>query len=181
VARAARAERNERGARRGDAWRGKERPTTSTKIAAKGRGGRGARGGGGPSTAVRGFKLAVLAGAFLLIGFFVVLVVEGAASVISSVKIGGGSTLGATVSELVDKITTRVLDRDVPRTADGEPAVRRPSTPPRRAARPEPATQRAPVEASPRPEDDARHVSAPPPDPQTERARERLDDLLRRL
>ncbi len=107
------------------------------------------------------------------IGFFAVLVVDVAASLVGNVKLGE-----VTVVDVWHKMVDRVLDRDVPR-------VDPPSKPAARPAPPAPkATARAPVEAT-APEDDARHVVEPrvagAADLQVQRAKERLDALLGRL
>lgn len=131
---------------------------------------RGPRGGSG-SGARRAIKLAFLITCFLVVGFFVVLVVDVGASLAGRLDFGGSS-----VAELVGKVIDRVLDRDVPRAREPErtrPAQQRGSV----AA--SPRTPRAPEPAI-RPEEDARHVEARP-DPQVEHAKQRLDEILRRL
>lgn len=125
-------------------------------------------------------KLALLVGAFVCIGFFVVLVVDVGSSLVGSVKLGD-----TTVSALWDKVVARVLDEDVPR-AEATPARAaahaQPRSPSRAAFPPEPA--RAPVRVA-SPEEDARHVDggARPArsDPEVERAKARLDEILGRL
>lgn len=117
-------------------------------------------------------KLGVLVGACCVLGFFVVLVVDVGARLVGHLDLGGSS-----MAQLVDKVVDRVLDRDVPRVRDAdrprrEPAhLPAPTTAPRLPRAPQPAT---------RPEDDARHVEARP-DPQVEQAKQRLDEILRRL
>jgi hypothetical protein len=100
----------------------------------------------------------------LVIGFFVVLVVDVTSSLVGRVKFGETS-----MQDLWGKVVDRVLDRDVPRVQDAKPKNIERSAPP----------PRAPLPAA-RPEDDARHVERAP-DPQVEDARQRLDDLLQRL
>ena len=120
------------------------------------------------STLAKGLKLLTLVGAMLCIGFFAVLVVDVSMTLVGKVKLGE-----VTVVQLWHKMTDRVLDRDVPRA---DPPVARATPKPR--AQPTPTT-RAPLPAV-RPEDDARHV-VEPEDPQVQRAKQRLDDLLGRL
>lgn len=128
--------------------------------------------GRSPGGARRALKLALLAASFCLVGFFVVLVIDVGASLAARLNLGGSS-----VAELVDKVIDRVLDRDVPRAREadkpraGPARAKASSSPPRTPRAPEPAQ---------RPEDDARHVEARP-DPQVEQAKQRLDEILRRL
>ena len=122
-------------------------------------------------TAPRLLKLGMLVASFCLVGFFVVLVFDVGARLVGKLHLGGAS-----IAELVDKVVDRVLDRDVPRAREPEkPRVSAPSRPGSKA----PEGARAPQPAA-RPEDDARHVQTRP-DPQVEQAKQRLDDLLRRL
>lgn len=117
----------------------------------------------------RGFKLLMLVGAMLCIGFFAVLVIDVSMTFLGKMKLGE-----VTVVELWHKMTDRVLDRDVPRA---EPPVVK--TAPR--PKPAPVTARAPMPAV-KPEEDARHVvERADVDPQVQRAKQRLDDLLGRL
>ncbi len=144
-----------------------ERPPKAKKGA---KGARGSR----PSGIARLFKLAVLIVAFLCIGFFVVLVVDVGASLVGSVKLGQDTTIAA----LWEKVVARVLDEDVPRPPVERPRPTAPAAKPR--ARPAvPVVERAPVEAA-RPEEDAQHVDTRT-DPEVERAKKRLDEILRRL
>lgn len=130
---------------------------------------RGGRPGGAGS---RLLKLGMLVAAFCLVGFFVVLVIDVGARLVGKLHMGGSS-----IAELVDKVVDRVLDRDVPRVKE----IEKPRAPAPRRTISAPAVEpaRAPRPAA-RPEDDARHVEARP-DPQVEQAKQRLDDLLRRL
>lgn len=122
-----------------------------------------------PSGGRRALKLAVLVACCCLVGFFAVLVVDVGAAVMGRLDVGGGS-----FGQLVDKVVDRVLDRDVPRARE----VERPRAAPPKAPSSSRAA-RAPLPAA-RPEDDARHVEVHA-DPQVERAKERLDEILRRL
>ena len=114
------------------------------------------------------FKLGLLVGAFVCIGFFVVLVIDVGAGLIGSMKLGD-----TTISSVWDKVVARVLDDDVPRV---EPSKARAVAP-----RPAPRTEaaRAPVKVA-SPEEDARHVDVRP-DPEVARAKARLDEILGRL
>lgn len=176
MARAAQRDRNESSTANRIAARRRE--TTSDRTierAPKGKGSKGARAKGGkgrPSGIARLFKLGVLIAAFLCIGFFVVLVIDVGASLVGSVKLGQDTTIAA----IWEKVVARVLDEDVPR-----PPVEKPRPAPAvRPARPtRPVTERAPVEAA-RPEEDARHVDTRS-DPEVERAKQRLDEILGRL
>ena len=118
-------------------------------------------------------KLALLVGAFVCIGFFAVLVIDVGAGLIGSIKLGD-----TTLSMVWDKVVARVLDEDVPRAE----APARPRPPVRSASRPAPLeAARAPVKVA-SPEKDARHVDTRPrPDPEIERAKARLDEILGRL
>ena len=126
----------------------------------------------GPRAGQRGgvLKLMLLAISCCLVGFFIVLVIDVGASLASRLSLGESS-----VAELVDKVIDRVLDRDVPRAR----APEKPRPGATRGASPSSRTPRAPEPALP-PEDDARHVEARP-DPQVEQAKQRLDEILRRL
>ncbi len=122
-----------------------------------------------PSGGRRALKLVVLAACCCVVGFFAVLVIDVGAALMGRLDVGGSS-----VAQLIDKVVDRVLDRDVPRARE----VERPRAAPPKAPSSARA-DRAPLPAA-RPEDDARHVEARP-DPQVERAKERLDEILRRL
>lgn len=176
------------------AVRERERETTASRIAARRRektdGGkrtppRGVRGpkSKGPSAIGRLFKLLVLVAAFVCIGFFVVLVIDVGASLIGSVKLAEHTTIAA----VWDKVVARVLDEDVPKP------VEKPRTPghAQSTAQPKPkptaprVEERAPMKAE-RPEDDARHEDTRThrthrTDPEVERAKKRLDEILGRL
>lgn len=120
----------------------------------------------------------LLVGAFVCIGFFVVLVIDVGAGIVGSMKLGD-----TTMSALWDKVVARVLDEDVPRV---EPAASRAVAPPAPRARRDVQgrgheAERAPVQVA-SPEDDARHVETTTrSDPETERAKARLDEILKRL
>lgn len=122
-------------------------------------------------------KLLLLVGAVAVIGFFAVLVVDVSATLLGRVHVGP-----STASAVWHKVVDRVLDRDVPRTqpsssSSSSAPTQRPSFGPAHAgAAP---FERPPLPAT-RPEDDARHTG-PRRDPQLERAKQRLDDLLGRL
>lgn len=174
MARAAQRERNDSNTASRIAARRRE--TTSERKAPKGakpgksaKAGRGAR----PSSVGRIFKLGVLIAAFLCIGFFVVLVLDVGASLVGSVKLGQDITVAA----LWEKVIARVLDEDVPRPPAEKPHAVPPAKPRARAAAP--IADRAPVEAA-RPEEDAQHVDTRT-DPEVERAKKRLDEILGRL
>jgi type IV secretory pathway VirB10-like protein len=162
-------------ARRRPGARGGDEAARPAKKAGKAGRAAGARGGKGPSGILRLVKLGVLVGAFLVIGFFAVLVVDVGMSLVGKVRLGE-----TTVTELWDKVVDRVLDRDVPKAPDPPKAQPRPAKP---APPPKPVTaERAPLPAA-RPEDDARHVEERPAarDPEVEQARRRLDEILGRL
>jgi hypothetical protein len=169
MARAARAEREVQTADRIAARRSRtaKRPGEAQRRTPP-RGVRGRAGGSGS----RVFKLGMMVAAFCLVGFFVVLVIDVGARLVGKLDLGGSS-----IAELVDKVVDRVLDRDVPRARELDKP--RSSTPRRSVAPAAPSTARAPRPAV-RPEEDARHVEARP-DPQVEQAKQRLDELLRRL
>lgn len=177
VARAAQRERSESSTANRIAARRRETTGERSKDASlqggKAKGAK-AKGRGRPSTIGRMFKLLVLIAAFLCIGFFVVLVVDVGATLVGSVKLGQGTTVAA----LWDKVIARVLDEDVPRPPPPSPS-RAASKPPRPRATPaarENVAERAPVQAA-RPEDDARHVE-PRRDPEVDRAKQRLNEIL---
>jgi hypothetical protein len=152
-----------------------ERAPKVAKAAKAAKAAKGARGGKGrPSAIARLFKLGVLVAAFLCIGFFVVLVIDVGASLVGSVKLGPDTTISA----IWDKVVARVLDEDVPRPPAERP--RAPVAAPKPRARAgAPVVERAPVEAA-RPEEDAKHVETRT-DPEVERAKKRLDEILGRL
>jgi hypothetical protein len=177
VARAAQRERNDSTSSSANRIAARRRETTSERApkVAKAAKAKGARGGKGrPSGIARLFKLGVLVAAFLCIGFFVVLVIDVGASLVGSVKLGSDTTISA----IWDKVVARVLDEDVPRPPAERP--RAPVAAPKPRARPgAPVVERAPVEAA-RPEEDAKHVETRT-DPEVERAKKRLDEILGRL
>jgi hypothetical protein len=180
VARAAQRERNESSTANRIAARRRETtsersveraPKGKSKSAKAGKAGKAGRASG----IARLFKLAVLVVAFLCIGFFVVLVVDVGASLVGSVKLGQDTT----VAGLWEKVIARVLDEDVPRPPVEKPRPVAPAKPRVRATAP--AVDRAPVQAA-RPEDDAKHVDVDSrTDPEVERAKQRLDEILGRL
>jgi hypothetical protein len=117
-------------------------------------------------------KLAVLAAAFACIGFFAVLVIDVGAGLMGGLRLGD-----TTMAALVQKVVTRLLDEDVPRA--------QPTSPARSAARPKAeraprVVERAPIKVA-SPEGDARHVADARPDPEVERAKGRLNEILDRL
>jgi hypothetical protein len=119
------------------------------------------------------------------IGFFGMLVIDLGGDAIARMRVGG-----VTVAELWDKLSDRLLDRDVP-VVNAKPAPRPSNVPRPRAAPvastpPTPANHpisnsstRAPLPA-PSVREYGEHVEAKP-DPQTELARRRLDALMGRL
>jgi hypothetical protein len=163
--------------RRG-AWNERKDGGTPPRAAGRGKGGRSARAGGArPSLLLRLFKFGVLLVVMAVVGFSVVLVAD------VSLKVVGGMKFGQiTFAELVDKIEDRFFDRDVPlprpRTAKAAKPTKAPSTT-NASSSPTPAPERAPREA-PRAEEYARHVE-PRPDAELEAARDRLNELLRKL
>jgi hypothetical protein len=175
VARAAQRDRNESSTANRIAARRRETTSDrSERAPKKGKaGGKGAR-GGRPSGIARLFKLGVLIAAFLCIGFFVVLVINVGASLVGSVKLGPDTTIAA----IWEKVVARVLDEDVPRPPAERPRPA-PAARPAPRVRPAPVAERAPVEAA-RPEEDARHVDTRT-DPEVQRAKQRLDEILGRL
>ena len=123
---------------------------------------------------LRLFKFCVLLVVMAVLGFSVVLVADVGLTVVGGMKFGQ-----ITFAQLVDKIEDRFFDRDVPLPkprADKKTAAAKPSSP---APSSSPAVERAPVEA-PRPDEYARHLE-PRPDPEVEAARDRLNDLLKKL
>lgn len=148
---------------------------TALRVAARRREGRAhdantARTPKGRSGVARPFKLAMLVGAFACIGFFVVLGVDVGADLVGSMRLGD-----TTISALFNQVVARVLDEDVPRVQSPSRSLARPRT--TRAPR---AVERAPSKVA-SPEGDARHVVPPRPDPEVERAKARLNELLGRL
>ena len=135
-------------------------------------------------------KLVLLVGAMLCIGFFAVLLVDVAGSIVGHVKLGD-----ITVVDVLHKMVDRVLDRDVPRTSEPSRAAPAPAKPhagtsssapsssSASSAASESSAARAPLPAA-NPEDDARHVEhvvEARPDPEVQQAKERLDELFRRI
>jgi hypothetical protein len=137
--------------------------------------GRGKASSSSPSLVLRFFKFCVLLVVMAVLGFSVVLVADVGLTVVGGMKFGQ-----ITFAELVDKIENRFFDRDVPLPkpkADKKVVATKPSAAPSTPAAP--AAERAPVEA-PRPDEYARHLE-PRPDPEVEAARDRLNDLLKKL
>jgi hypothetical protein len=124
------------------------------------------------------FKFGVLLVVMAVLGFSIVLVADVGLKVVGGMKFGQ-----ITFAELVDKIEDRFFDRDVPvaRPKVAKKPAGRGGTPPPPTPTSPPATpaERAPVEA-PRADEYARHVE-PRADPEVEAARDRLNDLLRKL
>jgi hypothetical protein len=148
----------------------------SRGAASKGRGAGKARGKGGksssPSLLLRMFKFGVLLVVMAVLGFSVVLVADVGLTVVGGMKFGQ-----ITFAQLVDKIEDRFFDRDVPLPkpkADKKASEAKASSP-----APVKAAERAPV-AAPRPDEYVRHLE-PRPDPEVDAARDRLNDLLKRL
>jgi hypothetical protein len=168
-------------ARRRDApsWKANETPSRGVdKSAARAgassrRSSRSSARGGALSGVAKLGKLTMLVVAMVAIGFFAILVVDVGAHVVGKVRLGE-----VTVVDLWHKVVDRVLDRDVPHTTPVDAAPSAPAHVATHAHAPAPAT-RAPVQAA-KPEEDARHVDVERPDPEVERARQRLDEILGR-
>jgi hypothetical protein len=152
----------------------------SRGAAGKGRGAGKARGKGGkggrsssPSLLLRMFKFGVLLVVMAVLGFSVVLVADVGLTVVGGMKFGQ-----ITFAELVDKIEDRLFDRDVPLP---KPKADKKASEAKASSSPAPvkAAERAPI-AAPRPDEYARHLE-PRPDPEVEAARDRLNDLLKKL
>ena len=122
--------------------------------------------------------------AMAALGFCAVFIIDVGLSLVGSVQVGS-----LTASELVDKISDRVFDEDVPEPKK-KPAAKKTAAPPKpsRQAREstpttpataEPETPRAPLPA-PRPEAYQAEAKVEA-DPEVERARARLDQLLKGL
>lgn len=157
-------------------------PSRGSKPAGKASG-KGARAGGkgrgkggkasSPSLVVRLFKFCALLVVMAVLGFSVVLIADVGLTVVGGMKFGQ-----ITFAELFDKVENRFFDRDVPlpKPKTDKKLAAKPST---STPAPAPVTERAPVEA-PRPDEYARHLE-PRPDPEVEAARDRLNDLLKKL
>jgi hypothetical protein len=175
-------------ASRRKAWneRGDDRPAPAGKAKSRGKAapaGRAAKAKGNakqrstssPSLVVRFFRLVSLLACMAVLGFALVLVADVGLTLVGGMRFGQ-----ITFAQLFDKVQDRVLDRDVPKPVPkaaprkAAPPVTSPATP--SAA---PTTERAP-EAAPRPDEYAKHLEQRP-DPEVEAARDRLNDLLKRL
>ncbi len=108
-----------------------------------------------------------------VMGFSVVLLADVGLGVVGRMKFGQ-----ITFAELVDKIEDRFFDRDLPLPRP-KPTPKRSSSAPSAAPAKATSPARAPVEA-PGAEEYKRHLE-PRPDPEVEAARDRLQDLLKRL
>ena len=131
--------------------------------AGKGRGKKGKA--SAPSAAARLVKLVLLLAFMAVLGFAVVLVVDVGVTLVGSVRFGQ-----TTFADLFDKVSDRVLDRDVPQARPAKKVTKPKTTT---------TTTRAPL-AAPPPEDYARHVGDAV-DPEVQAAKQRLDQLLNRL
>ena len=111
------------------------------------------------------------------LGFGTVLILDVGMTLVGGLKLGS-----LTFSELVDKVSDRVFDHDVPEAKKKNTSVPKPRAAPQRssagAVEATPAT-RAPLEA-PSPDAYARDAVVRP-DPEVKAARERLDQLLKGL
>lgn len=163
------------------ASRRQPRPDRAEKAkapsSARPRGGRGsARGAGrakgeaGPSSFLaRIFKFVVLLAFMAVLGFSIVLIADVGLTLVGGMRFGQ-----ITFAELLDKVQDRFLDRDLP-APKPKAAKKAPSTTAAKA----PTSERAP-EAAPRPDEYARQLEHRP-DPEVEAARDRLNDLLKKL
>ncbi len=160
-------------AQRRHARRDGENTSARAAKSAPGKNGKKAR----PQTTRRAGRFVLLMLLMALIGFFTVMVIDVAVSIVGKVSLGE-----TTVDSLWDKVVDRVLDRDVPRVAPQSPRRAAPSRAKQTVAPVDTLpTHRAPLPAQ-RPELDARHVQAPPhSDAQVDDAQRRLDALLKRL
>ena len=133
------------------------------------------RGRSGP--VARGFKLVVLLGLMALVGFAGVLIIDVGASLIGRARFGD-----ITVADLVDKVKDRVFDRDVPEPKKKPaPKAEKEKTEASKPAKKTPTSTLPPgAQPAPSPEDYAKHV-APTRDPEVDKAKERLDALLKKL
>ena len=164
---------------RGDDEPRSKSAASSKKGLAKGK--KGKKGKLSANPIARLFKLIVLLGFMAVMGFALVLIADVGASLVGNVKFGD-----ITFRDLVDKVSDRVLDRDVPEPkkkpapkVTPAPTTKKPSSSSTTPSKPEtPEPPRAPLQA-PSPEDYARHVE-PRVDPEVEQARARLDALLNR-
>lgn len=157
--------------------RGVEKPPAKSggKSAGKGLKGK-AKKAGSTNPIARGFKLVVLLGLMAVVGFALVLVVDVGASIVGRARFGE-----ITFADLFDKVSDRVLDRDVPEPKKKDPAkaaAQKTTTTTKPEAAP-PKTSSTPQKA-PSPEDYAKHVE-PQQDPEVEQAKQRLDALLKNL
>ena len=169
--------------------RSKRAGSTKGNTRASTRGGKAGSKGGG---FIKLMKLLVLMSGAALTGFVVVFALDTGAGAVGKVRFGD-----TTVASLVDKVVDRVLDRDVPRkdVDDERPKARAKPLPTPVAKAPvrdrqkdkekeERTTARAELPA-PRPDDYAKrskpHDAMASSDPQVERAKRRLDDLIDRL
>jgi len=130
-----------------------------------------------PSLLLRLFKFGVLLVVMAVVGFSVVLVADVGLKVVGGMKFGQ-----ITFAELVDKVEDRFFDRDVPLPRPKSAKAAKPARDPAQTSAPSspaPDPVRAPLPA-PRAEEYPRHVE-PRPDPEIEAARDRLNELLRKL
>jgi hypothetical protein len=156
--------------------RGAKAPPKKERTASGGRG----RKGSSPSVSplLKGLKLAMIVVAMAGLGFCAVFIIDVGLGLMGSMRVG---TL--TASELVDKISDRVFDEDVPErrrpkaATPQKKAVQKPAKP--TTTPPTPETPRAPLPA-PRPEVYQAEANVEV-DPEVERARARLDQLLKGL
>jgi hypothetical protein len=174
-------------ASRRKAWneRGDDRPAPAGKAKSRGKPapkGRGAKGKAkerstsSPSLLVRFFRLVSLLACMAVLGFAIVLVADVGLTLVGGMRFGQ-----ITFAQLFDKVQDRVLDRDVPKPVPKAAPRKAPApvTSPATTPGATPATERAP-EAAPRPDEYAKHLEQRP-DPEVEAARDRLNDLLKRL
>jgi hypothetical protein len=123
------------------------------------------------SLPARLLKFVLLLAFMAVLGFSVVLVVDVGLTLVGGMRFGQ-----ITFAELFDKVGDRLFDRDLP--APKPRATRKaPTTTP--APAPAPVADRAPATA-PRPDEYGQRLQHRP-DPEIEAARDRLDDLLRKL
>jgi hypothetical protein len=163
-----------RGAPKGDARRGKPAIAAKSKRAGKAN--------SKPSRFRKVSRAVLLLLMMVAIGFFGMLVIDLGGDALSRMRIGT-----VTVAELWDKLSDRLLDRDVP-LVNAKPTPRPSANPPARPAPMVPSTRvqpkntshgRAPLPA-PSVKEYVEHVEVKA-DPETELARRRLDALMGRL